>query len=136
MTVVVQTDPGGAQRIQAHLYKLIHVISVEDITNRPAVIRDLALIKVAADRESRPEIMQLAEVFGARVVDVAPESVVLEMAGSEAKIDGLLDVLRPYGVLEMVRTGRVAMSRGQGTRSTGAGPSAAMPEAEGVSYSV
>ena len=136
MTVVVQTDAGGAQRIQAHLYKLIHVISVEDITDRPAVIRDLALIKVAAVRESRPEIMQLAEVFGARVVDVAPESVVLEMAGSEAKIDGLLDVLRPYGVLEMVRTGRVAMSRGQGSRGAVAGPAAAMPEAEGVSYSV
>jgi acetolactate synthase I/III small subunit len=136
MTVVVQTDLGGADRIKAHLYKLIHVISVEDITDRPAVIRDLALIKVGADRESRPEIMQLAEVFGARVVDVAPGSVVLEMAGSEAKIDGLLDVLRPYGVLEMVRTGRVAMSRGQGSRSTTAGPSAAMPEAEGVSYSV
>lgn len=136
MTVVVQTDAGGAQRIQAHLYKLIHVISVEDISDRPAVIRDLALIKVEAARESRPEIMQLAEVFGARVVDVAPASVVLEMAGSEAKIDGLLDVLRPYGVLEMVRTGRVAMSRGEGSRSTGAGPAAAMPEAEGVSYSV
>jgi acetolactate synthase-1/3 small subunit len=136
MTVVVQTDAGGAQRIEAHLYKLIHVISVEDITDRAAVIRDLALIKVAADRESRPEIMQLAEVFGARVVDVAPASVILEMAGSEAKIDGLLDVLRPYGVLEMVRTGRVAMSRGEGSRSSGAGPAAALPEAEGVSYSV
>lgn len=138
MTVVVQTDPGGAQRIEAHLYKLIHVISVEDITNRPAVFRDLALIKVAAARESRPEILQLAEVFGARVVDVAPASVVLEMSGSEAKIEGLLDVLRPYGVLEMVRTGRVAMARGQGsgTARSGAGPAAAMAEAEGVSYSV
>jgi acetolactate synthase I/III small subunit len=136
MTVVVQTDAGGADRIKAHLYKLIHVISVEDITDRPAVIRDLALIKVGADRESRPEIMQLAEVFGARVVDVAPGSVVLEMAGSEAKIDGLLDVLRPYGVLEMVRTGRVAMSRGQGSRSPKAGPAAVLSEAEGVSYSV
>jgi acetolactate synthase-1/3 small subunit len=136
MTVVVQTDPGGADRIKAHLYKLIHVISVEDITDRPAVIRDLALIKVAADRDSRPEIMQLAEVFGARVVDVAPASVVLEMAGSEAKIDGLLGVLRPYGVLEMVRTGRVAMSRGEGSGSVKAGPGAAVSEAEGVSYSV
>src|SRR5262249_53346477 len=77
--------------------------------------RDLALIKVSADREQRPPLMQLAEVFGARVVDVAPQSIVIEMAGSEAKIDGLLEVLRPYGVLEMVRTGRVAMSRGIGT---------------------
>jgi acetolactate synthase I/III small subunit len=136
MTVVVQTDTGGADRITAHLYKLIHVISVEDITDRPAVIRDLALIKVAADRDNRPEIMQLAEVFGARVVDVAPASVVLEMAGSEAKIDGLLGVLRPYGVLEMVRTGRVAMSRGEGSGSVKAGPGTAVSEAEGVSYSV
>jgi acetolactate synthase-1/3 small subunit len=138
MTVVVQTDAGGAQRIEAHLYKLIHVIRVEDITNRPAVIRDLALIKVSADREHRPSLMQLAEVFGARVVDVAPESIVIEMAGSEAKIDGLLDVLRPYGVLEMVRTGRVAMARGIGNSAApGGGPAAALPETEtGVSYSV
>jgi acetolactate synthase-1/3 small subunit len=138
MTVVVQTDAGGAQRIEAHLYKLINVIRVEDITNRPAVIRDLALIKVSADREHRPSLMQLAEVFGARVVDVAPESIVIEMVGSEAKIDGLLDVLRPYGVLEMVRTGRVAMARGVGNGSPSAGgPAAALPEAEaGVSYSV
>jgi len=126
MTVVVQTDAGGAQRIEAHLYKLIHVI------------RDLALIKVSADREHRPSLMQLAEVFGARVVDVGPESIVIEMAGSEAKIDGLLDVLRPYGVLEMVRTGRVAMARGIGNGPASAGgPAAAIPEAEaGVSYSV
>jgi acetolactate synthase-1/3 small subunit len=138
MTVVVQTDASGAQRIEAHLYKLIHVIRVEDITDRPAVIRDLALIKVSADREHRPSLMQLAEVFGARVVDVSPQSIVIEMAGSEAKIDGLIDVLRPYGVLEMVRTGRVAMSRGVANRRPGAGgPAAAIPDAEtGVSYSV
>ena len=138
MTVVVQTDAGGAHRIEAHLYKLINVIRVEDITERPAVIRDLALIKVSADREHRPSLMQLAEVFGAWVVDVSPQSIVIEMAGSEAKIDGLLDVLRPYGVLEMVRTGRVAMSRGVGSRRPGAGgPAAAIPDAEtGVSYSV
>jgi acetolactate synthase-1/3 small subunit len=137
MTVVVQTDAGGAQRIQAHLYKLIHVVRVEDITNRPAVVRDLALIKVSADAQSRPSILQLAEVFGARVVDVAPASLVIEMAGSEAKIDGLLDVLRPHGVLEMVRTGRVAMARGVGSRTTSGGPAAAVPDAEAdVSYSV
>jgi acetolactate synthase I/III small subunit len=137
MTVVVQTDAGGAQRIQAHLYKLIHVVRVEDITNRPAVVRDLALIKVSADAQSRPAILQLAEVFGARVVDVAPASLVIEMAGSEAKIDGLLDVLRPHGVLEMVRTGRVAMARGIGSRSAHGGPAAAVPDAEAdVSYSV
>jgi acetolactate synthase I/III small subunit len=139
MTLVVQTDAGGAQRIAAHLYKLIDVIRVQDITNSPAVIRDLALIKVSADREHRPSLMQLAEVFGARVVDVSPQSIVIEMVGSEAKIDGLLDVLQPYGVLEMVRTGRVAMSRGVGSGSAqpGQGPAAAIPDSEtGVSYSV
>jgi acetolactate synthase-1/3 small subunit len=139
MTIVVQTDGGGAQRIAAHLYKLINVIRVEDITDRAAVIRDLALIKVSADRDHRPPLMQLAEVFGARVVDVAPQSIVIEMAGSEAKIDGLLEVLRPYGVLEMVRTGRVAMSRGVGsgspTAAHGAGPAISDSET-GVSYSV
>jgi acetolactate synthase-1/3 small subunit len=137
MTIVVQTDSGGAQRIAAHLYKLINVIRVEDITEQAAVIRDLALIKVSADRDQRPPLMQLAEVFGARVVDVAPQSIVIEMAGSEAKIDGLLEVLRPYGVLEMVRTGRVAMSRGAVSRPGTPGPAAATPDAEaGVSYSV
>lgn len=136
MTIVVPTDAGGAQRIQAHLYKLVHVVRVEDITERAAVVRDLALIKVSADGQNRPSIMQLAEVFGARIVDVAPESLVIEMVGSEAKIDGLLEVLRPYGVLEMVRTGRVAMARGVGSRSNGPGP-AAIPDAEAnVSYSV
>ena len=137
MTIVVQTDDGGAQRIAAHLYKLINVIRVEDITDRPAVIRDLALIKVSADREHRPPLMQLAEVFGARVVDVAPQSIVIEMAGSEAKIDGLLEVLRPYGVLETVSTGRVAMSRGLASRPGTPGSAAAIPDGEtGVSYSV
>jgi acetolactate synthase I/III small subunit len=137
MTIVVPTDPGGAQRIEAHLYKLVHVVRVEDITERAAVVRDLALIKVSADGQNRPSIMQLAEVFGARIVDVAPESLVIEMVGSEAKIDGLLEVLRPYGVLEMVRTGRVAMARGVGSRGNGRGASASIPDAESnVSYSV
>jgi acetolactate synthase-1/3 small subunit len=76
------------------------------------VVRDLALIKVSADQATRGGLVQLAHVFNARIVDVAPDSIVIEMSGSEAKIDGLLEVLRPHGVLEMVRTGRIAMSRG------------------------
>ena len=137
MTIVVQTDDGGAQRIQAHLYKVIHVLRVDDITESPAILRDLALIKVSADAQARPALLQLAGVFGARVVDVAPASLVIEMVGSEAKIDGLLDVLRPHGVLEMVRTGRVAMSRGVGSRTANGGPAAGIPDTEAdVSYSV
>jgi acetolactate synthase-1/3 small subunit len=135
MTTVVQTDPSGAQRIQALLYKLVNVIRVEDITTRPAVVRDLALIKVTADQHSRSSIVQLAHVFNARIVDVAPESVVLEISGSEAKIDGLLDVLQPYGVLEMARTGRIAIARGSGTESLERSTPPLESE-EGFSYSV
>ena len=112
MTVVVDTDELGARRIEAHIYKLVNVLRVETITVAPAVFRDLAMIKVAATAESRTHIMQLVDVFRARVVDVAPDSLIIEITGTEDKIDGLLEVLRPYGVLEMVRTGRVAMSRG------------------------
>ena len=88
------------------------MLRVENITLNAAVFRDLAMIKVAATAESRTHIMQLVDVFRARVVDVAPDSLIIEITGTEDKIDGLLEVLRPYGVLEMVRTGRVAMSRG------------------------
>jgi acetolactate synthase-1/3 small subunit len=112
MTVVVSTDEAGVRRIEANLYKLVNVRRVENITSTAAVVRDLAMIKVAADASSRVAIMQLVSVFRARVVDVAPESLVIETTGTEDKIDRLLNVLRPYGVLEMVRTGRVAMARG------------------------
>ena len=111
MTLVVLTDGPGAERFEANLYKLVNVISVADITDTPAVFRDLAMIKVAAPPERRPEIVHLAEVFRARIVDLSPDSVTIEITGGEDKIDGLLDVLQPYGVLEMARTGRLAMTR-------------------------
>jgi acetolactate synthase-1/3 small subunit len=112
MTIVVPTDELGARRIEAHLYKLVNVISVEDVTSVPTVFRDLAMIKVAASQDCRPGIMHLVDVFRARVIDLAPDSLTIEITGTEDKIDGLLDVLKPYGVLEMARTGRVAMARG------------------------
>lgn len=135
MTAVIETDDCGAQRMQAHLYKIVHVLRVEDITNRPSIVRDLALIKVTADQTTRSAVVQLAQVFTARVVDVAPDSMVLEMCGSEARIDGLLDVLQPYGVLEMVRTGRIAMERGSGAEAA-LRPEVAVAAEEGLSYSV
>ncbi len=112
MTITVEADTFAAQRIEAYLYKLVNVLHVQNVTALPAIFRDLAMIKVAADEHSRTHLMQLVTVFRARVVDVAPESMVIEITGTEDKIDGLLEVLRPYGVLEMVRTGRVGMSRG------------------------
>ena len=97
-----------------NLYKLVNVIQVEDVTEQPTVLRDLALIKVQADGGSRrSEIMQLVDTFRARVVDVGLDSLMVEVTGTEDKVDGLVDVLRPYGIVEMVRTGRVAMARGK-----------------------
>jgi acetolactate synthase-1/3 small subunit len=135
MTIVVDADEAGARRIEANLYKLVNVLRVENVSTGPSISRDLALIKVAATQDSRGDIMQLVDVFRARVVDVAPDSLVIETTGTEDKIDGLLEVLRPYGVIEMVRTGRVAIARGL---QTGRGePSAAGTSREdGVSYSV
>lgn len=135
MTAVIEADEWGARRMEANLYKIVHVLRVDNITARPSIVRDLALIKVSADLTTRSSIVQLAQVFNARIVDVAPECLVLEMCASETKIDGLLDVLQPYGVVEMVRTGRVAMERG-----SGADPAARLDAApavdEGISYSV
>ncbi len=112
MTVVVETDEFGARRLEANLYKLVNVLRVEDVSNEPTVVRDLALIKVAADGATRPQVMQLVDVFRARVVDVGNESLIIEITGTEDKLEGLVEVLRPFGIIEMVRTGIVAMLRG------------------------
>jgi acetolactate synthase-1/3 small subunit len=112
MTLVVLTDDTGAMHVEANLYKLVNVISVSDITSSPAVYRDLAIIKVGATQASRPELVHLVEVFRARIIDLAPDSMTIEITGGDQKINGLLEVLRPYGVIEMARTGRVAMARG------------------------
>src|SRR5499427_918706 len=96
MTIVAHTDERGAHRLEASLEKLVDVLLAENISTRALLERDLALIKV----------------FRARVVDVAPESLIIEVSGTVDKIDGLLEVLRPFGVLEMARTGRISMTRG------------------------
>ena len=148
MTITVEADRDQARRIEANLYKLVNVLLVENITNQPAIIRDLAMIRVAATHDARSHVLELAAVFRARVVDVSPESLTIEITGAEDKIDGLLEVLRPYGVLEMVRTGIVAMRRGskssdaasamEGTTQGSADSSSANSGAanDDVSYSV
>jgi acetolactate synthase-1/3 small subunit len=139
MTITVDTNPDQARRIEANLYNLVNVLLVENITNQPSIARDLAMIKVAATHEARSHVLELASVFRARVVDVAPESLTIEITGGEDKIDGLLEVLRPYGVVEMVRTGIVAMRRGTASSSVNPAKAADSPVAasdDGVSYSV
>ena len=119
MTVVVETDESGARRIESHLYKLVNVRRVDNITFVAAVSRDLAMIKVKATPETRSHLLQLVEVYRARVVDVAPGSLIVEITGTEDKISSLAEVLRPFGILEMVRTGRVAMARGEKSSTEG-----------------
>jgi len=115
MTVVVETDPTSARLVEANLYKLVNVLRVEDVTHEPSVVREITLIKVNADIEARAKVLQLCEVFRARVVDLTPNALIVEATGGEQKIDGLLDVLEPFGITEVVRTGLVAMTRGPQT---------------------
>jgi acetolactate synthase-1/3 small subunit len=124
MTVVVDTDEYGARRLEAHLHKVVPVRRVDNISSASSIARDLALIKVAATGDARTHVMQLVDVYRARIIDVSPESLVIETTGTEDKIDSLLEVLRPYGVMEMVRTGRVAMARGTGAADKAAQQSA------------
>jgi acetolactate synthase I/III small subunit len=112
MTIVAHTDERGAHRLEASLEKLVDVLLAENISTRALLERDLALIKVSADQQNRPHLMELIKVFRARVVDVAPESLIIEVSGTVDKLDGLLEVLRPFGVLEMARSGRISMTRG------------------------
>jgi acetolactate synthase-1/3 small subunit len=111
MTIVLDADDDGARRIEANLYKLVNVLWVENTSEAATMVRELALIKVRADGNNRSEVMRLCDVFRARVVDVGPEALVAEITGTGDKIDGLVDVLRPFGLVEMVRTGVVAMVR-------------------------
>ena len=112
MTVVVEADEDTAKRIEANLYKLVNVLEVQEISHQPKIERELALVKVRATAEKRAEILQIAEVFQGRVLDMAPDVVVLEITGSHDKIAGLVSVLETYGIEELVQTGSVAMTRG------------------------
>ena len=111
MTLVVD-ESVDASKIEANLYKLVNVVDVQDVTNQPAVIRELAMIKVKAMPEERAEVAGLISIFRGNIVDVAPTSVTVELTGNEEKIEGLVELLRPRGIIEMVRTGKIAMMRG------------------------
>jgi acetolactate synthase-1/3 small subunit len=114
MTIAIDATRTSAVMVQRNLLKIVNVIDVQDVTNAPAVFRDLALIKVRADGQNRFEIMQLINVYRAKVVDICPDSMIIEVTGPEAKIVSLAEMLQPYGIVEMVRTGLVAMVRGSG----------------------
>jgi acetolactate synthase-1/3 small subunit len=112
MTIVIDSNQTNAERVIANLYKQVNVIQVSDLAEQPTVSRDLALLKVAATPEFRSQIMQLVEVYRSRIVDVTNDSLIIEITGDEDKINSFIEVMRPFGILEMVRTGVVAMARG------------------------
>lgn len=112
LTLMVDANDDTARRIEAELYKLVNVLLVEDVTHAPSVARELALIKVRATADTRSRVLQICEVFGARVVDLTPQLVTVEFTATHDKIDDLIGVLSAEGVVEMVRTGVVAMARG------------------------
>jgi len=112
MTVVVHGDDAVVEQVIKQLYKLINVTKVSDITDDAAVIRELAMIKIHATSSTRGEVKQLVDIFRAQIIDVSHESMTVEITGTEDKVDSLIEILRPFGIKELTRTGRIAMVRG------------------------
>ena len=115
MTIVVASENGIVDQVQKQLAKLIDVIEVADLTGEDTVIRELALVKVACTTEQRREILDLVEIFRARAVDVAPGSLIIQIVAEERQFNSLIENLEPYGIMELTRTGRIAMLRGERT---------------------
>ena len=112
MTFVVDGDERMVDQAVKQLEKVINIYRVENVSQAPAVIRELVLVRVRAEGALRSEIVQLADIFRGRIVDVAMDSMVVEMTGPESRINSFLDLMRNFGIQEMVRTGRVALARG------------------------
>ncbi len=112
MTIVVRGDERVVEQVAKQLEKLINVTEVADVTTKPTVMRELALIKVSAMPGARSEVTELANIFRARVVDVATDSLTVEITGAVDRVESLINLLKPYGIKELARTGRVAMVRG------------------------
>ncbi|MGP8322035.1 MAG: acetolactate synthase small subunit [Methanosarcinaceae archaeon] len=112
MTIVVRGNDHVLEQVTKQLNKLIDVIEVTDISSDESVERELALIKVSADANNRSEIIQIVDIFRARIIDVAAKSMTIEVTGDENKIVGIEQLLRPFGIEEVVRTGKIALVRG------------------------
>ena len=112
MTITLHGDDVAVEQAAKQLYRLIDVLKVQDVTSEPTIEHELALVKLRATDSNRSEILKLVELSKGRVVDVSAESVVVEVTGTEAEIDGFAALVRPYGIKELVRTGAVVMARG------------------------
>jgi acetolactate synthase I/III small subunit len=117
MTLVVRGDEFVIEQVMKQLHKLIDVIKVSDLTDDRHVERELVLIRVNAEPQHRAEVLRTADIFRAKVIDVTPQSFTLEATGDEGKLEALIELLRPMGIQEIVRTGKVAIARGGKTRT-------------------
>jgi acetolactate synthase-1/3 small subunit len=115
MTIVVVGRDEEVEQAGKQLYKLMEVLKVTDVTDLNCVTHELALIKVAAKAQTRSEILQIAQIYEAKVLDASPTTLMLEVTGPEERVDGLLNMLKAFGIRELVRTGPVAMMRGSAT---------------------
>jgi acetolactate synthase-1/3 small subunit len=113
MTIVVRGDDRVIDQVEKQLNKLVDTIKVVDLTQDDFIARDLALIKVKAEPETRSQVMEIVQCFDGKIVDVALKSFIVEVTGKESKINGMIELLKNYGIIEMVRTGEVAISRGK-----------------------
>ena len=112
MTFTIDGATHDVDQVTKQLFKVIEVVEISDITSEDIVARELALIRVAADQGNRAAIIEIVEMFRARIIDVAADSLVIEVTGDEEKIEAIYELLVPFGVKELMRTGRIAMSRG------------------------
>lgn len=117
MTFVVEGDDMVVEQVTKHLHKLIDVIKVSDISDQNIISRELALIRVKANVQTRSEIMQIVSIFRANIVDVATDSIIVEVSGNEEKVNSLHELLKSFGVVEVMRTGTIALNRGVGAKS-------------------
>jgi acetolactate synthase I/III small subunit len=113
MTIAVDEADRRVEQITKQLHKLINVIKITDLDPEASVERELLMIKLRADAQTRPEIMQMVEIFRAKIVDVSSEVLIVEATGTREKVSAFLEMLRPFGIVELMRTGRMAMSRGR-----------------------
>ncbi|RAK11029.1 acetolactate synthase small subunit [Halanaerobium saccharolyticum] len=116
MTIVVKGDEKVLEQVTKQLHKLINVLKITELDKNSIVERDLILIRVKCTRKQRSEIIQIADTFRAQIVDVAPDSLMIEATGTEDKLEALTELLRDFGIAEFVRTGTVALSRGQASK--------------------
>lgn len=114
MTMVLAGDSAEVEQAGKQLYKLMEVLKVTDVTNTNAISHELALVKVATKPQNRQEVMLAGQIFDAKFVDATPSSLIMEVSGSQERIDSFLHMVKPYGIRELVRTGPIAMSRGGG----------------------